>query len=186
MSEKPQDKEETSRNGSRGDEEASAGDSGEGPAAEDTGTETKGGGHGWSGWGSSLSGVPDMVADAVDAALRGLGPVTGSRFPRYDLIRVPGEGYRVLMDLPGIDKAELDVTTEGDELTVAGRRERPRLEEGSEFVRSECSYGRFRRTIRMPSDVSMGEIRAKLDEGVLRLTLPRRGESEAQHVEVEG
>ncbi|MFQ5679134.1 MAG: Hsp20/alpha crystallin family protein [Gemmatimonadota bacterium] len=142
--------------------------------------------HGWAGWSAPFSGIPDMVSDVVDTALRGLGPVAGSRFPRYDLVRVEREGYTLLMDLPGVEKDALEVTTVGDELTISGVRERPELPESAELLRSERIYGRFRRTIRMPSDADAGGVRAKLEAGVLRVTLPRRGETETQHVEVEG
>ena len=141
--------------------------------------------HGWGGWSSSISGIPEMVSEVMDTALRGLGPVTGSRSPRYDLVRVPGEGYVVLVDLPGVDKKALEVTTEGHDLTISGRREPPELPEGGELMKSERPHGRFRRTMHMPADVDASAIGAKLDSGILRVTLPRRRDSKTQHVEVE-
>lgn len=141
-------------------------------------------GRGWPGW-SGLSDLQEAVSEVVDSALRGFAPATG-RFPRHDLVRVPGEGYRALFDLPGVGKEDLEVTTVGDELTVSGERPRPELPEGSEVLRAERGHGRFRRSIRLPPDVDPAGVKARLDDGVLTVALPRRADSEEQRIEVEG
>jgi HSP20 family protein len=152
---------------------------GEGDGTETAREHTRG----WSPW-TSFTEIQDAVTDMVDSALRGVAPIGGGR-PRYDLVQVPEEGYWVLMDLPGVVKEDLDVTTVGDELTVSGRRHRPDLPDGSEVRRSERGYGHFRRTLRLPADVDVAGIKARLESGVLRVTLPRRAESAEVHVEVE-
>jgi HSP20 family molecular chaperone IbpA len=148
--------------------------------AEEAGREQA---RGWSPW-TSFTEIQDTVSDMVDSALRGVAPIGGGR-PRYDLVQVPEEGYWVLIDLPGVEKADLEVRTVGDELTVSGRRRRPDLPDGSEVRRSERGFGHFRRTLRLPADVVATGIKAKLESGVLRVTLPRRAESAEVQVEVE-
>ena len=76
-------------------------------------------------------------------------------------------------------------TTVGDDLTISGQRARPELPEGSDVRRSERAFGRFRRSIRMPADVDVDRVGAKLENGVLRLTLPRRTGSQEHKVEIE-
>lgn len=139
---------------------------------------------GWS-RGGAFSDLQDAVSEIVDGAVRSLAPLSAGRFPRYDLVQMPGEGYRVLFDLPGVDRSDLDVTTMGDELTVSGVRHRPRWPEGADVLRTERSYGRFRRSLRVPADVDPRSVRAKLEDGVLVVTLPLRGEAARQRVEVE-
>jgi HSP20 family protein len=146
--------------------------------------ETETGGRARSPW-ASFAELQENLSDMVDSALRNVAPITSGRYPRYDLIEIPDEGYWILMDLPGLQRDELDVTTVGDELTVSGRRARPELPDGAEVRRSERGYGHFRRSIRLPADVDVSRIGAKLDGGVLRLTLPRRGGAEEQKVEIE-
>lgn len=142
-------------------------------------------GSGDAGWRGPFSEIQEAVAEMVDTALRGFAPIAGPRFPRYDLIRVPGEGYRVLMDLPGVERQDLEVTIAEDDLTVSGERRRPALPEGAEVVRSERGHGRFRRTLRVPAGVDAAGVKAKLEGGILRITLPLRRETAAQRVEVE-
>jgi HSP20 family protein len=134
-------------------------------------------------WEKGLSEFQDVVGDII-GSIRNI-PTVGGRYPRHDLVRVPGEGYWVFMDLPGVEKADLEVTTAGDDLTVAGDRRRPELPEESEVLGSGRDYGRFEREIRMPGDVDHTRIRAKLESGVLKLVLPRRREAERTRVEIE-
>lgn len=162
---------------------ASTGNGGSGPA-DDGGESSERTGRGRSAW-SGLWDLQETVSEMVDSALRGLAPA-GGRFPRHDLVRLPGGGYRITFDLPGVKKADLEVTTVGDELTVSGERRRPELPEGAEVLRSERGFGRFRRAVRMPPDVDAGAVRARLEDGVLEIALPRRSDSKAQTIEVEG
>lgn len=159
---------------------------GDGRDSADSGSGRTGSRQGGSAWSGPLADIQETVTEIVDTALRGLGGgVMGGRFPRYDMVRLPEEGYRFYMDLSGIARENVEVTTVGDELTVSGQRRRPDLPEGSEVLRSERPYGRFRRSIRMPADVDPAGVTARLDAGVLILTLPRRTESTSHRVEVE-
>ena len=166
--------EETQRAG--GDEGAS----GEGPGTEgpDGADERP-----WSGWGSFAE-IQDAVSGLVDSALKTVGPATG-RFPKYDLLEVPDEGWRLLFDLPGLEKSDVDVSMSARELTVEGARSRPRLPEGSEVQRSERTYGRFRRTVSVPAEVDPSGISAKMENGVLEVRLPRRPVGDARKIDVD-
>lgn len=135
-------------------------------------------------WGETFSEVGDVVGDVVGEVLEGVrGVASGRRFPRMDLVRVE-DGYRIHVDLPGLRREQVRVTTLGGQLTVAGERSRPELPEGAEVLRSERGFGRFERTLRMPPDVREEGVNASLDEGVLTIELPRIQESEAQDVEI--
>ena len=173
---------ETETGNSQADGFAEAGE--EGRDASSDGHEESSGSRHWNPW-NSFSELQETVSDIVDSALRNVGPMASGRYPRYDLIEVPGEGYWILMDLPGLHRDDIEVTTVGDELTVGGQRARPELPEGAEVRRSERGFGRFRRSIRMPADVDVNRVGAKLENGVLRLTLPRRTGSEEHQVEIE-
>lgn len=132
---------------------------------------------------SSFSELQEAITGVVDSALRGVAPLAGARHPRYDLVRLP-DSYWILMDLPGVEKSDLEITTAGGELTVAGTRRKLELPEHGELRRSERPYGRFRRTLALASDVDANAVSAKLENGVLRITLPRRTADSVHRVDV--
>ncbi|MCZ6825419.1 MAG: Hsp20/alpha crystallin family protein [Gemmatimonadetes bacterium] len=133
-------------------------------------------------WGRPLADFQEVIGDLL-GSFRSL-PL-GGRAPRYDLIRLPEAGYWILMDLPGVDRAELEVSAVADDLVITGKRRRPELPDGSEVVRSERDHGRFRREIRIPSDVDLAGVQAKLENGVLRLELPYRSKAGRTRIEIE-
>lgn len=134
-------------------------------------------------WTDAFADVQEIVNDVVEN-VRGF-PLSGSRYPRLDLYRVGDEGYRAFVDLPGVGKDEVDVTTMGDELTIEGERRRPAERESAELLRSERGYGHFRRSLRMPPDVDPSGVRAEMHEGVLEIHLPRASQAEAHKVEID-
>ncbi|MFW6192072.1 MAG: Hsp20/alpha crystallin family protein [Gemmatimonadota bacterium] len=134
-------------------------------------------------WTDAFADVQEIVNDVVEN-VRGI-PLSGSRYPRLDLYRVGEEGYRAFVDLPGVGRDEVDVTTMGDELTIEGERRRPASRESAELLRSERGYGHFRRSLRMPPDVDPSGVRAEMHEGVLEIHLPRASRAEARKVEID-
>ncbi len=136
-----------------------------------------------SAWSEAFSDMQQVVEDVIEG-VRQFPPVS-ARGPRLDLVRTGDRGYRVYVDLPGVDRGAVDVTTVADELVVSGEREQPALPEGSEVLRAERSHGRFRRSLRLPADVDVDAIRARLVEGVLEISLPRKGTVESRAVEIE-
>jgi HSP20 family protein len=93
--------------------------------------------------------------------------------PRFE-IRETKDGYRVLGDLPGIRDEDLDISVEGTMLTVRGKREEERREEGDEYHLYERSFGSFSRSFALPESADTENIRAELNEGVLTIAMPRR------------
>lgn len=135
-------------------------------------------------WGDAFSEVQDLVGQVVGDVLEGVRDAASGRFPRMDLLRVEGEGYRLLVDLPGLDREDVEVLTLGNELTIRGERPRPELPEGSEILRSERAHGRFERTIRMPPEVREEGVAASFEDGVLIVRLPRAEPTEARAVDI--
>lgn len=165
---------------------ADAGEGSAGPETGEDGPEAGAGPRDRAGrkWGEAFSDVGDVVGDMVGDVLEGVrGVAAGRRFPRMDLIRVAG-GYRLYVDLPGLARDQVQVTTLGGQLTISGERPRPELPEGAEVLRTERGFGTFERTMRMPPDVREEDVAASLDDGVLVLELPRTDASEAHDVEI--
>jgi HSP20 family protein len=78
----------------------------------------------------------------------------------------------VKADLPGIDPKEVEVTVEGNRLTLRGQRktEQEGAEEG--YFHRELQYGNFIRSFTIPEGVKVEDIQAKYHNGVLELSIP--------------
>jgi len=80
------------------------------------------------------------------------------------------EGYVLEAEMAGVDKDGLEITLEGNELTIAGRR-RQEAPVG-EAVFSECSKADYRRVFELDPAIDTIRISARMDQGILTLTLP--------------
>ncbi len=89
--------------------------------------------------------------------------------------------YTVAVDLPGIDRATLDISVDDGRLTIKGNR----AEQDSIRHRVECPRGKFLRTFSVPASVAQDGIKADYKDGVLRVHLPKRPDRKAQRVEIE-
>lgn len=159
----------------------------EGPGSAGAGGDAgDGGGPGSTGWSGAISEMQHLVGDVAGDFLQGVREAAaGRRFPRVDMVRGAEGDYLVLVDLPGLGREDVTVTTLGGELTVSGERPRPELPEGSEVLRTERGYGSFRRTLRLPPDVREEDVAATLEQGVLEVRLPRKAPSEARTVDID-
>ena len=96
------------------------------------------------------------------------------------------EGYLFKADLPGVKEKELELSLTGNRLTVSGRREEEKKEEGERFYAYERSYGSFTRTFTLPEGVDPESASAELKEGVLTIHLAKRPELKAKRIELGG
>lgn len=78
----------------------------------------------------------------------------------------------VEMALPGVDKKDLNIETTRDTLTVSGETRLENRQEKDKVFQTELYRGRFRRMISLPSEIVTDKVTAKLDNGILRITMP--------------
>jgi HSP20 family protein len=93
--------------------------------------------------------------------------------------------YIVRAELPGMRKEDIEVTASGDTLTISGeKKHEEESNDGRETYRAERFFGRFQRTITLPTAMDTSKIRAQYKDGVLTLTLPRAEEAKRKQIEV--
>ena len=97
-------------------------------------------------------------------------------------ISAAGNEYVVELDMPGVDRQGLEITVEGNELTIIGRRKSD-LPEG-EACYCESPQADYRRTFELGSDVETSRISAELDQGVLKLHLPKSEKAKPKRIDV--
>ena len=95
------------------------------------------------------------------------------------------DGIAVVAELPGVAKDELEVHAHRDTLTLRGTR-RPAAEDEAAYHRRERRSGAFTRTIQLPFRVDPERIEARLENGVLRLSLQRPEEDKPRRIEIKG
>ena len=103
-------------------------------------------------------------------------------------IKDEGDRYELEADLPGFDKKDINLDVNGDVLTVKAERhsEHEEKDKKGKYVRCERSYGSYSREFDL-SGVKADEITAKYENGVLKLTLPKKTEElpKSHHLEIE-
>jgi HSP20 family protein len=95
------------------------------------------------------------------------------------------DGIAILAELPGVAKDELEIHAHRDTLTLRGTR-RPAAEDEAAFHRRERRSGAFTRTIQLPFRVDPERIEARLENGLLQLSLQRPEEDKPRRIEVKG
>lgn len=106
-----------------------------------------------------------------------------SLWPSVDVSESKGK-YTVTAELPGLEAKDVDVSIEGDVLTIRGEKKKESEEEGENFHRVERSYGSFSRSFRLAGHVNPDKVKAKFKNGVLTLTLPKSAETVGRQIEV--
>ena len=82
-----------------------------------------------------------------------------------------GDGYLLQVEMPGVNKEGLEISTEGNELTITGRRSLPTID--GALVHQESRSENFRRTFEIDPSIDVNKINAKIEQGLLTLTLPK-------------
>jgi HSP20 family protein len=107
--------------------------------------------------------------------------------PPADVL-VDDEAVTVYLDVPGLRSEDLEIELENDVLTVRGERPYPyRREEGDgggAVQRIERRFGRFERSLRVPSGLDPEAIEAALTDGVLRLRIPLPESRRPRRIEI--
>jgi HSP20 family protein len=86
-----------------------------------------------------------------------------------------GDGYTLEVEMPGVSRDGLDISVENNELTIIGRRSVPVVE--GTLIHHESRPENFRRTFELDPSIDANKIGAKVEQGLVTLTLPK-----AEHV----
>lgn len=92
--------------------------------------------------------------------------------PALDIYELD-ENLVVVVELPGVEKKAVKVVLEGDILTISGVRYNVMGAEKHICHRIELQQGRFRRSIRLNVPVNRDQIEAKLENGLLKIQIPK-------------
>ena len=99
-------------------------------------------------------------------------------------IRDMGNEYLIEAEMPGLSKEDIKIDLRDDILTIAAEKKEETSEERGSYIRRERRFGTFSRSFRV-EDISQEGIDAKFENGVLKITLPKRDPVEGQGRNIE-
>jgi len=111
------------------------------------------------------------------------GLTTGVWNPPVDVFET-NESIVLKADLPEVSKEDVDISVQGNVLTIRGERKREEEVKEKDFYRMERSHGVFTRSFTLPGTVDPEKIEAGFSSGVLTVTLPKREESKPKQIRV--
>lgn len=103
--------------------------------------------------------------------------------PAFDLYEEK-DRFTVKAEIPGMKKEDIDVSLNGNTLTISGERKQEEEHKESDVYRSERYFGKFQRTVTLPQPVDAGKVSANYKDGVLNITLPKTEETRRKQIEV--
>lgn len=103
--------------------------------------------------------------------------------PRVE-IRDEAEAIHLTAEVPGVEKDRLKVEVNGRVLTLSGEKQAEQESNENGFYRSERVYGAFKRSFTLPDEVDVEKIVANSENGVLRVTLPKKPESKPKLISI--
>ena len=84
--------------------------------------------------------------------------------------------YLVSLAVPGMKKEDFKIDVDGNMLTISSEKEETKEEKDKKFTRKEYNYSSFSRSFTLPDEVNKEKIDAKYEDGVLKISLPRKEE----------
>lgn len=130
--------------------------------------------------GSLIPSIPSLFDDFFSRELFNWGnnnfSSTNTTVPAIN-IQEKADHFEVELAAPGMEKKDFNITLDGSVLTISSVKEHADEKKTDNYTRREFSYQSFQRSIELPKDVVEGEkIKANYENGLLRLTIPKKEE----------
>ena len=100
-------------------------------------------------------------------------------------IREEADRFLVLVDVPGVNPEEVDITLEGGLLTISGERKEEKATDDEHYRRSERFHGTFFRRFSLPDTADASQVSARSDKGVVEITIPKTQKARANRIPVQ-
>jgi HSP20 family protein len=126
-----------------------------------------------------VGGLPQRAETTQGMRVAGWGPA-------IDVVQ-RDEDLMIRAELPGVKPEDVDITIQNRILTISGKLEEEREDERRGYLVRERRYGTFQRSLQLPQDVDEDQINARVENGVLKITIPGAAATqEAKHIQIEG
>ena len=95
------------------------------------------------------------------------------------------DGYELTVEMPGLTDKDVDVSITDHTVTVKGEKKQESEKKDDDYHVMERSYGSFRRSFTLPQGVNDESISAKVENGVLTVTMPKTPEAKKKARKIE-
>ena len=96
--------------------------------------------------------------------------------PAVNITEEPNS-YQLSLAAPGMKKEDFKIDVDGKMLTISSEKEEKKEDKNKKFTRKEYSYCSFCRSFSLPEEIKQDKIEAKYEDGVLKISLPRKEEA---------
>ena len=94
--------------------------------------------------------------------------------------------YIITAELPGVKKDDIQVTTDGNQVTLGAEVKREReVTQDERVLHSERTYGKVSRSFTLPQEVDEAKAEAKFRDGVLELKLPKKAAAQRKQISIQ-
>lgn len=104
-------------------------------------------------------------------------------YPKFNIWE-NNDGLLMEAEMPGIKTEDLDIVLESDTLRIKGAKKAPEIGEKDSFIKRELLYGNFSRTIKLPYRADPSNVKAKIQDGILLITLSRPEEEKPKKINI--
>ena len=94
------------------------------------------------------------------------------------------KGYRITVDMPGLKKEDIDVAVEGNQVTISADVKHEVSRDTEKEIHRERFAGKAFRSFSLPVEVDSSKAQAHYEGGVLNLTLPKKGDTQAKRISI--
>jgi HSP20 family protein len=99
-------------------------------------------------------------------------------------IQETAEGYRLLAELPGLTREDINITLENNVLRLSGERKFEKDVKKESYHRVERTYGAFSRAFALPQQVNAESVQAAFENGVLTILVPKAEQAKPRKIEI--
>ena len=92
--------------------------------------------------------------------------------------------FLITSEIPGMQKKDIKISFENNYLNLSGEKKASNETKDRNFYRKERSYGRFSRSVPVPTGVMLDKIEAEYEQGVLTVKIPKTEEAKPKNIEI--
>lgn len=132
-----------------------------------------------------LSDLQEDFGRLFSPSLRTGNPESGKSLVPSLEIHEDENQFTMSIDVPGIDRKDIDISVTGNTLTIKGERNEETKKKEKGYFYSERRYGSFQRSVQLPSEVESEKILANYKDGVLEVVIPKSEKAKPKQIKVD-